>query len=95
MTNQEALTILEKSEKCHTEDCPDDVFCDECPWNVKTAEYDEALRAIRDALSKQSASAQTEQNAYEQGQITGRVEMRTEILGALKDIVGSEVWNNV
>ena len=40
-------------------------------------------------------SAQPEQNAYEQGRITGRVEMRTEILSALKNMVGSEVWNNI
>lgn len=58
MTNKEALTILEKSEKCHTENCPDDIFCDKCPWNVKTAEYDEALKAIRNALRKQCASSE-------------------------------------
>ena len=40
-------------------------------------------------------SAEPEQNAYEQGRITGRVEMRTEILSALKNMVGSEVWNNI
>lgn len=58
MTNEEALTILEKSEKCYTEDCPDVVFCDECPWNVKTAEYDEAIETIKSVLSKQCASSE-------------------------------------
>ena len=52
---------------------------------------------INDAIDAVIAvpSAQPEQNAYEQGRITGRVEMRTEILSALKNMVGSEVWNNV
>ena len=40
-------------------------------------------------------STHSEQNAYEQGKIAGRVEMRTEILSALKKLVGSEVWNNI
>lgn len=58
MTNEEALTILEKSEQCYTENCPDGVFCDECPWNVKTAEYDEAIKTIKSVLSKQCASTE-------------------------------------
>lgn len=58
MTNEEALTIIEKSEKCYTEDCPDGIFCDECPWNVKHAEFDEAIKTIKHALSKQCASSE-------------------------------------
>ena len=54
-------------------------------WN-----REHVLRVLRDL-----PPAQIEQNAYEQGRITGRVEMRTEILSALKNMVGSEVWNNV
>lgn len=48
-----------------------------------------------DNVLKDLPPAQPDQNAYEQGRITGRVEMRTEMLSALKSIVGSEVWNNV
>ena len=33
--------------------------------------------------------------AYEQGRIMGRVEMRTELLTQLKEIVGGEVWANI
>ena len=36
-----------------------------------------------------------DQNAYDQGRISGRVEMRTKILESLKNLVGSEVWNNI
>ena len=32
---------------------------------------------------------------YEQGRIEGRVQMRTELLTALKRIVGDEVWRNI
>ena len=50
---------------------------------------------INVAYVEQLPSAQPDQNAYEQGRITGRVEMRTEMLSALESIVGREVWNNV
>ena len=33
--------------------------------------------------------------AYEQGRIQGHVEMRTELLMQLKEIVGDEVWKNI
>ena len=32
---------------------------------------------------------------YEQGRIEGRVQMRTELLKALKRIVGDEVWKSI
>ena len=34
-------------------------------------------------------------HAYEQGRIMGHVEMRTELLMQLKEIVGDEVWANI
>ena len=36
-----------------------------------------------------------EVDRYEQGRIEGRVQMRTELLTALKRIVGDEVWRNI
>lgn len=48
-----------------------------------------------DAVEAWNTRAQTDQNAYGQGRIAGRVEMRAEILEALKKLVGSEVWNNI
>lgn len=34
-------------------------------------------------------------NAYQQGVIEGRVQMRTELLTKLKEIVGVEAWSNI
>lgn len=34
-------------------------------------------------------------NAYQQGVIEGRVQMRTELLTTLKEIVGVEAWSNI
>lgn len=34
-------------------------------------------------------------NAYQQGVIEGRVQMRTELLAKLKETVGAEVWSNI
>ena len=40
-------------------------------------------------------SAQPDTNSYQQGVIQGRVEMRTEMLTKLKELVGGEVWANI
>ena len=66
--------------------------------DVINSDYKDGLRIGTDRAIyhiENLPSAQSEQNAYEQGRITGRVEMRTEILSALKNIVGDEVWLNV
>lgn len=82
ISRQDLLDALDKAASC---------------WNIAEP-YHEGIRtgfrnAARIVLSL--PSAQPERNAYEQGRITGCVEMRTEILSALKKIVGSEVWNNI
>ena len=53
----------------------------------------EAEKKYAYSLMEQVESAKPD--SYEQGLIQGRVEMRTEILSALKKMVGSEVWNSV
>lgn len=42
-----------------------------------------------------SAEPMESHHRYEQGIIEGRVQMRTEMLKAIKDIVGNEVWNGI
>ena len=34
-------------------------------------------------------------NAYQQGVIEGRVQMRTALLAKIKEFVGAEVWSNI
>lgn len=74
--------------------------CFECPLShgcpkIKGCTNGQAIEYASQIPNDCPLSAQPEQNAYEQGRITGRVEMRTEILSALKEMVGSEVWLNV
>ena len=52
--------------------------------------------ALREALSRvPSAEPMESHHRYEQGIIEGRVQMRTEMLKAIKDIVGDEVWSGI
>lgn len=48
-------------------------------------------------MTKSKIENETEDyyRGYDRGKIEGRVEMRTEILRCLKDLVGSEVWDNI
>ena len=40
-------------------------------------------------------SAEPDDSRYRQGIIQGKVDMRTEILTKLKELVGEEVWSNI
>ena len=44
---------------------------------------------------KSRPSVQAEDSDYKQGIIEGRVQMRTEMLSILKEVVGDEVWKNI
>ena len=70
-------------------------------------EREEALRRLRKyaethevdlgaiAVVRLMPSAQPDDSRYWQGIIQGKVDMRTEILTKLKELVGEEVWSNI
>lgn len=52
------------------------------------------IREIKRELEK-LPSAEPNSDRYEQGVIEGRVQMRTELLTKLKEMVGEEIWTNI
>ena len=60
-------------------------------------ECDYAFGELANELSKLPSAQSSEDTkaAFEQGRTQGHVEMRTELLMQLKEIVGDEVWKNI
>ena len=91
MTKEEAINFFEKYLRCLTEPCPVPVTgCHKCELRTTNSEQMEVFKFMLSVLK-----AQADSNTYDQGRIDGRVEMRTEILEALKNLVASEAWNNI
>lgn len=65
-------------------------MCGACPLGC-------AFDAVADLPSAQPdiKNEQARVAVYEQGRIQGHVEMRTELLMSLKEIVWDEVWKNI
>lgn len=66
------------------------------PWNANANTTWSKAYGYAAEMIEELPSAQTDiKAAYEQGRIQGHVEMRTELLMQLKEIVGDEVWKNI
>ena len=57
--------------------------------------HGQGARAMAVVIEALPAADVEDVDRYEQGRIEGRVQMRTELLKALKRIVGEEVWRNI
>ena len=55
----------------------------------------ETIKKLPSAQSEPLTDKTDIKAVYERGRIQGHVEMRTELLMQLKEIVGDEVWKNI